>query len=201
MRDSSENKIDIILIRHGMTKNNLEKRYCGKNNNDDLLDDGIEKLKKNKAEGLYPSVDYLFSSSQLRALHTAKIIYPELEPIIIDEFDETDFGEFEGKNYEDLKDNPLYQKWIDSNGEDAFPGGESKAEHCERVKVGFNKVLEIASKKGIKSMAIVGHGGTIMAFLSNYASMNYYDCMVSTGLGYVCEYSFDTNHMSIKTKL
>ena len=87
MRDSSENKIDIILIRHGMTKNNLEKRYCGKNNNDDLLDDGIEKLKKNKAEGLYPSVDYLFSSSQLRALHTAKIIYPELEPIIIDEFD------------------------------------------------------------------------------------------------------------------
>ena len=201
MRDSSENKIDIILIRHGMTKNNLEKRYCGKNNNDDLLDDGIEKLKKNKAEGLYPSVDYLFSSSQLRALHTAKIIYPELEPIIIDEFDETDFGEFEGKNYEDLKDNPLYQKWIDSNGEDAFPSGESKAEHCERVKVGFNKVLEIALKKGIKSMAIVGHGGTIMALLSNYASMNYYDCMVSTGLGYVCEYSFDTNHMSIKTKL
>lgn len=201
MRDSSENKIDIILIRHGMTKNNLEKRYCGKNNNDDLIDEGIEIIGKNKGEGLYPTVDLLFSSSQIRALHSAKIIYPELDPIIIDEFDETDFGEFEGKNYEELKDNPLYQKWIDSNGEAAFPGGESKAEHCERVKIGFTKALEIASKKGIKSMAIVGHGGTIMALLSTYASMNYYDSMVSTGLGYVCEYSSETNRMSVKSKL
>ncbi|MBP5276706.1 MAG: histidine phosphatase family protein [Lachnospiraceae bacterium] len=184
-----------------MTKNNLEKRYCGKNNNDDLIDEGIEIIGKNKGEGLYPTVDLLFSSSQIRALHSAKIIYPELDPIIIDEFDETDFGEFEGKNYEELKDNPLYQKWIDSNGEAAFPGGESKAEHCERVKIGFTKALEIASKKGIKSMAIVGHGGTIMALLSTYASMNYYDCMVSTGLGYVCEYSSETNRMSVKSKL
>ena len=200
MRNSSENKIDIILIRHGMTKNNIEKRYCGKNNNDDLLDEGILKLTKYKNDGLYPPADILFSSSKVRALHTAGIIYPDLDSIIVSEFDEMDFGKFEGKNHEELKDNPLYQKWLDSNGEDAFPSGESKAEYTERVKKCFIKAIEIASKKDIKSMAIVGHGGTIMALLSSYASMNYYDCMVSTGLGYVCEYSYDTNHMSVKTK-
>ena len=201
MWDSSENKIDVILIRHGMTKNNLEKRYCGKKNNADLLCEGVEIIEKNKGEGLYPNVDLLFSSSQIRALHTAKIIYPELDPIIIDDFDETDFGEFEGKNYEDLKDNPLYQKWLDSNGEDAFPGGESKTQSCQRVKSGFIKALELSSNKNIKSIAIVGHGGTIMALLSTYSTMNYYDCMVSTGLGYICEYSYNTNRMLIKQKL
>ena len=201
MRDSSENKIDIILIRHGMTENNLEKRYCGRKNNDDLLDEGIEILVKNREAELYPSADIIFSSSKERALHTARIIYPELAPIIVDEFDETDFGDFEGKNYEDLKDNQLYQKWIDSNGEDAFPAGESKAEYVERVKRGFDKTLEIASKKDIKSIAIVGHGGTIMALLNAYASMNYYDCMVSTGLGYVCEYLHKEKQLLIKKKL
>ena len=201
MRSTSENKIDIVLIRHGLTKNNVEKRYCGKKNNDDLLEEGILALIKNIVDGLYPAADMVFSSSQLRTTNTAKVIYPNIQSIVVDEFDETDFGEFEGKNYEELKDNPAYQKWIDSNGEDAFPNGESKAEYCERVKRGFGKVLLEASKKQAKSIAIVGHGGTIMALLSSYANKNYYDCMVSVGCGYVCEYSYDTESMTVINKI
>ena len=38
------------------------------------------------------------------------------------------FGAYEGKNYEDLKNDSYYQKWIDSNGTLPIPEGESQQE-------------------------------------------------------------------------
>ena len=196
MWNSSENKIEIILIRHGATKNNIEKRYCGSKNDDELLDAAVNLIRDNAEKGIYPDVEIVYASPKKRALQTAGIIYPKEKPIIIDEFDEIDFGDFEGKNYDELKDNPDYQKWIESNGEMTFPNGDAKAEYCERVKAGFEKMAASVAKQGNKRVGIVAHGGTIMALLSVYAGDNYYDFMVHTGEGYICEY--DLNSRSIK---
>ena len=189
MRNSAEDKIRIVIIRHGMTATNIDKRYCGKRSDEDLCDEGIAALKAMIEKGVYPAASMLFVSPKKRAKSTAKFIYPELEQIVIDEFDEIDFGDFEGKNHAELDGNPDYQKWIDSNGETAFPNGESKEDLCKRVSEGFLKVLDIIeeAKEEISDIAIVAHGGTIMALLSTFAGMNYFNCLVSNAKGYVVE--------------
>ena len=189
MRNSAEDKIRIVIIRHGMTATNIDKRYCGKRSDEDLCDEGIAAVKAMIEKGVYPAASMLFVSPKKRAKSTAKLIYPELEQIVIDEFDEIDFGDFEGKNHAELDGNPDYQKWIDSNGETAFPNGESKEDLCKRVSEGFIKVLNIIeeAKEEISDIAIVAHGGTIMALLSNFAGMNYFNCLVSNAKGYVVE--------------
>ena len=199
MRNSAEDKIRIVIIRHGSTAANRDKRYCGKRSDEDLCDEGIAAVKGMIEKGVYPKASMLFVSPKKRAKSTAKLIYPELEQIVIDEFDEIDFGDFEGKNHAELDGNPDYQKWIDSNGETAFPNGESKDDLCKRVTEGFLKVLDIFSKEISDNeklmdrleenadIAIVAHGGTIMALLSTFAGMNYFNCLVSNAKGYIVE--------------
>ena len=43
----------IVLIRHGATKGNLEKRYIGRTD-EDLCGEGIKKLKEDTCAGIYP---------------------------------------------------------------------------------------------------------------------------------------------------
>jgi alpha-ribazole phosphatase len=57
---------------------------------------------------------------------TANIIYPETDVSqihICENLKEMDFGMFENKSYEDLKDEPEYIKWLESDGRNPFPGG------------------------------------------------------------------------------
>ena len=201
MRDSTENQIMVLLIRHGTTRCNIEKRYCGKASDEDLTDEEIESVKKKAVADVYPFAEIVFCSPKKRALHTANIIYPDLNPVVIGEFDEIDFGEFEGKNYEELKDSPEYRQWIDSGGENRFPEGESREEYCKRVKKGFLKALEETMRQNAKSMGIIGHGGTIMALLSMFAGKNYYDCMVGNSEGFLCGFSPDTGMMKVIRKI
>ena len=105
----------ITLIRHGKTSGNREKRYVGIT--DEALSSEGELEIKTRA---YPKADIVFSSPMMRCLETAKIIYPDQEPIVIPELRETDFGRFEGKNYlERLAAQPklagemLFQDWAD----------------------------------------------------------------------------------------
>ena len=105
----------LILIRHGMTAGNREKRYIGMTD-EKLCPIGREALNQEKKRSLYPAADLLFSSPLVRCLETAAILYPGQEPLIIEAFRECSFSQFEGKNYKELSDNPLYQAWIDSGG-------------------------------------------------------------------------------------
>ena len=184
--DNNEIKINILFIRHGKTSSNLEKRYCGARTDDDLCDEGIRELKKKKEEGIYPSIDILYCGKKKRCLSTAEILYSDTEKIIIDEFDEIDFGDFEGKNYEELKDNPEYMKWMESGGKLPFPDGESREEYCEREWAGFGKILDDIKQVNI---GIIAHGGTIMAILSHLTGEEYFDFQTECGGGYLCTLS------------
>ena len=56
-------------------------------------------------------------------------------------FRETGFGIFEGHTYEELKDDPAYQLWLDTAGEIPPPGGESKAAQKIRTLGAFHSVI------------------------------------------------------------
>lgn len=193
MRDRAEDQmITLVFIRHGETQANREKRYLGKTE-EPLSKKGISDLQEYKRRNVYPKVDLLFSSPMRRCLETAGIIYPELCPAVIPEWEEMDFGLFEYRNYEELKDDIRYQEWLKSNGMLPFPEGESRENFILRCKKGFAKMCDILCltaerKKGIPVTAgLVVHGGTIMALLSSYAKGDYFDYQVPNGKGYTCQ--------------
>lgn len=194
MRNWSENQITLVLIRHGATNANKERRYLGKTD-ETLSEEGRERLLQAKQSGIYPEVDVLFSSPMRRCRETAELLYPGQEPMIIPEWEEMNFGEFEGKNYFDLKDDVRYQEWIDSNGTLPFPSGESREEFIERCKNGFYKMLEVISvryqSKETLTIGLVVHGGTIMSLLSEFYGGDYFDYQVKNGLGYACALETD----------
>ena len=111
-----------ILIRHGKTRGNLEGRYVGCRTDEPLSPEGIEELKQRS----YPRAEWVYVSPMSRCIETAEILYPGVPMEIVPDFRECDFGDFEGKNYAELNGRADYQAWIDSGGQMAFPGGESR---------------------------------------------------------------------------
>ena len=183
-----------ILVRHGKTAGNLEKRYIGSRTDEPLLPESLASIKESDDVSAF-----VFTSPMLRARQTADALFPGREKIIIEELSETDFGLFEGKNYKELTGDPDYQRWIDSGGTIAFPGGEDPADFRERSFSGFVKAVETAAEKGCESIWIVAHGGTVMSVMSRLAGGDYYDFMSSCAEGYELELEVSRNNVSLKS--
>lgn len=185
----SENQIEIVLIRHGSTRSNQEHRYLGKQD-EALCKEGILKIQSTLERNVYPKADYVFGSPMRRCVETAKIIYPSQKMIVIPEWTEMDFGDFEGKKYIELAQDERYQEWIDSGGKLPFPGGEDRIGFVERCKSGMHRMIEMVSQmENSQSCAeltigMIVHGGTIMALLSSFAGGEYFDYQVANGNGY-----------------
>lgn len=198
----------IYLIRHSITEGNLKKRYIGRTD-EPLCPEGEVLLKEHLAAGVYPEADKIFVSPMKRCIQTARILYPSQELTVIDELSECDFGTFENKNYEELKDLPEYQKWLQSGGAMRFPEGESKENFTRRSLAGFERALLMCgcNKKTLEgrygsagkckpvgqkaaselmSAVFVVHGGTIMSIMERYAvpKGTYYDFQTGNGEGY-----------------
>ena len=166
----SENQIKMVWIRHGATRSNKECRYLGKTD-EGLSEEGIAELERTKKANYYPEADYIFSSPMKRCLETAKILYPAQNTVVIPDWEEIDFGVFEGKNYIDLQKDRRYQAWIDSNAALAFPEGEGRKEFIERCRQGFYKMLkylccqmEKEQKSDIR-IGLIVHGGIILSLI------------------------------------
>jgi alpha-ribazole phosphatase len=168
------------FLRHGATKGNLEKRYVGATD-EELLPEFRRELQALKL----PAVEQVYASPLRRCLETAEIAFPGAPVTIVPDLRECDFGAFEYRNYEELKDLAAYQAWLDSRGGIAFPGGESRPDFCRRVTRAFDEVAVKANKLG-GDCAISAHGGTLMAILEARAlpRRDFYDYQVAAGHGY-----------------
>lgn len=162
--------MEIILIRHFMTRGNQNHRYIGTTDEPLLKGQAWESAGTDRscAAG-YPDVQAVAVSPLKRCVETANIIYPCVRRVVCSDLRECDFGLFENKSYEELKDNPDYQRWIKSGGTLSFPGGEARDVFCERSVRGFVSVTERFLKENVRSAAFVVHGGTIMAILDRFA--------------------------------
>ena len=152
-------------------------RYIGITN-EHLAKEGIELLKSKS----YPKVDVVYCSPMLRCIETAVILYSKLEPVIINDLRECDFGDFENKNYKELSGNEDYQKWIDSMGTMDFPNGEPLSDFKKRCIKSFEYIIEDCVKNKYESIALIVHGGTIMSILDKYSytHKDYYNCQIKS---------------------
>lgn len=157
----------IYLIRNGLTKGATEGRYIG-HTDEPLSDEGRKQIVELATSGIFPEVEAVISSPFKRCTQTAKLIYPNKEPLIIDAIKECDFGEFEGLTADELYDNEDFKEWIKGDLDSAPPHGESNREFSVRIYNAFIKIIEGILKAGISETAIVTHGGIIMSWLAAF---------------------------------
>ena len=174
----------ILLIRHGMTEGNRQRRYIGVTD-EPLCPEGIRQLEQTRVPFL---PDRIYVSPMLRCVQTAQILFPEQELTAIRELREMDFGIFENRCWaDDLEHDPRYLQWLDGRCEGQVPDGEGKAGFTRRCVEGFHKALALADGS---PAALVVHGGTIMSILSEYAEDGgeYYSWNPANGHGYAAEW-------------
>lgn len=195
MWNQPEIKINLTLIRHGKTPSNREHRYLGVTE-EALSGEGRKQLEILAEKDILKKTWLLFISPMLRCQESAGILFPGRKAYPIEEWREMNFGAYEGKNYEDLKNDSYYQKWIDSNGTLPFPEGESQQEYIKRCHRGLLTATKIIQKEIAenqiaesqpRNITAVVHGGTIMALLHILAGGNYFDYQVKNGGGYCCK--------------
>ena len=174
----------IMLIRPG----NEKRQYIG--STDEVLSEKTAFLKRS-----YPIPEYIIASPMKRCVQTAKRIWgTDLSgcPIVLEPLmRECDFGQFEGKTYEQLKKNAAYIKWLKSGGITAFPGGEDQEEFRKRCVEGMKKQVRFLIARHVKYAAFVVHGGTIMAVMHALyeEKKDFYNWQVENGSGYLVSVS------------
>lgn len=175
----------VHLIRNGLTDENLEGRYIG-HTDVEISEEGKAQLGRMKDELIFPPVDAVFTSPLKRCTETAKILCPDNMPIVIDGFIEYNFGEFENKTAEELKDSPVFPRWLAGEKGVEPPFGESNEAFEKRIRETFEKVAEGLMKTGTTSAAIVTHGGVIMAILAAYGipELPMHEWLTPSGCGF-----------------
>lgn len=152
MWNQPEIKINLLLIRHGKTPSNREHRYLGVTE-EALSGEGRKQLEILAEKDILKKPWLLFISPMLRCQESAGILFPGKKAYPIEEWREMNFGAYEGKNYEDLKNDSYYQKWIDSNGTLPFPEGESQQEYIKRCQRGLLTATKIIEEKIAREVA------------------------------------------------
>lgn len=153
-----------LLIRHGKTQGNIERRYLG-DPDEPLSEEGIREAERLAGDHLLPPVDLVLSGPAMRCRQTAKILFPGTEPEICP-LSEIDFGIFKGKNADDLIDNKEYRQWLETGCTSDIPGGESVSAFKKRCCEVFK---QIAEQNNAQTAALIVHGGNIMAIMENFA--------------------------------
>ena len=145
----------ITLVRHGKTQSNQEHRYLGWT--DELLcREGIALLLKKMRKGLYPqSPDRVVCSPMRRCIQTAAWICPKGYPYRIeDDLRETNFGIFEGKTYEELKEDPTISGGLLPTGKGPSRRGSPGCRCARAALPGLSGRWPVRCRRGKRSCSL-----------------------------------------------
>lgn len=169
----------IYLIRHGKTNANEKRLYCGS------TDISLSETGREELEQLHYDIKNVrfITSGMKRTNETLQILFGDVPFDTDPRFREVDFGIFEMRSYEELKDTPPYQAWLTGDNEaNVPPHGESGAQMRERVLAAFSEIRE--------DSCIITHGGVIAAIMEHLfadENKNRYEWQPQPGLGYAIE--------------
>ena len=156
----------LILVRHGETAWNAQKRYQG-TKNPGLNDKGRKQAKAVANELKHEKIDAIYCSPMRRARETLEEIikfHPSIEPVFLDNLVELNYGGFEGLTKQEIaeKFGDYLHERVKKGIHFKYPSGESVAELLERI-IG---VLERLKKKHFGQIVlIVGHSNANKAML------------------------------------
>ena len=157
----------LLLIRHCEPDEHALGRCYGS------LDLGLSNLGLRNATRLASALEQvgvaaIYTSPALRARQTAASIVAArgVEPIVVEALRELDFGEFEGRTYEEIAQShpEHYRQWMESPTEVRFPGGENYTQLQQRT---LKAIASIQGRHAGQVAAVVTHGGVIRAILAH----------------------------------
>lgn len=175
----------IYLIRHGKTEANEKRLYCGSTDLP-LSAVGVEELKTLRYE--IRNARFL-TSGMKRTEQTLEVLFGAVAHSADSRLREVDFGLFEMRSYDELKDDPDYQAWICGDNEANIPpGGESGQQMRRRVLAAFAQV-----RRSQQDTVIVTHGGVIAAIMAElFPAENKHRYQWQPGNG--CGYAINGSH-------
>ena len=144
----------LTLLRHGYTEGNRRRLYYGSTDLP-LLPEGWEALAVLREQGGYPTAARYYTSGMLRTEQTLLALYGPVPHTVLPGLREMDFGIFEMRTYEELKQDAAYQRWICGNIEDhvcphgesgvGFPAGPAVTAGLRRREPGSRSTFPVAS--------------------------------------------------------
>ena len=184
--------MQILLVRHGATDWNLERR-CQGSSDRDLSEVGIRQAEQIASLLSGEDIQAIYSSHLRRARQTAEYIsQPHDLPVLIEEdVRELDHGHLEGLTFNQIKQNyaEFLLRWRSEPAEVRVPGGERLADVAERAWNGLNQIVQRHSDA--ERILVVSHNFPIVGIvcrvtgtdLNQYRSFHVDPCGV-TRLGY-----------------
>ena len=166
----------LTLLRHGQTEGSLKDLYYGAADLP-VLPQSLAELSSCREK--YPTAERYYTSGLLRTEQTLQALYGPVAHKKLLGLREMDFGDFEMKSYEQLKDDPAYQKWIEDVEHNPCPGGESAPIVLRRSLAAMETVL---SGKG-DAVCII-HGGITSGLMMHWFGGDRYSYLVKPGQGY-----------------
>ena len=166
----------LMLIRHGVTRWNKEKRYCGHK------DIGLSREGRSQIKLLFNRLnaikfDKIYCSNRKRAIQTARILFKREKMIRHQGLREINFGVLEGLRYEEImqKYAHVYEKWLKDSFKNNIPGAEPMNVFKRRV---AGTIKRIACSNHDKTIAVVCHGGVIGVFVNGILkNRNFWRCV------------------------
>ena len=160
----------LVLVRHGETTGQSSIRYYGRT---DVALSDLGRAQMAAVGRVLRHIGFarVFTTPLCRAGEGARIIGEgrALEPLVLAEFVEVDFGRFEGLTAEEIKLRmpAEFEHWQRHRLEDSYryPGGESREAFNARVAAGVARMLALwGEQSGAAGPALlVAHRGVIRA--------------------------------------
>lgn len=166
----------LYLIRHGKTLANEQHLYCGS------TDLPLSRQGREELEKLHYALDakHFVTSGMARTEQTLEVLFGPVAHTVQPQLREVDFGIFEMGSYEQLKDTPEYQQWLEGDNEANIPPrGESGAQMKQRVCQAMAAIEE--------DTVVITHGGVIAAIMEQWfpqEGKNRYQWQPAPGHGY-----------------
>jgi probable phosphoglycerate mutase len=151
----------LVLVRHGETKWNVEKRIQGQGDSP-LTDEGLEQARAIGRRLAREKFDRIVSSDLGRAMQTAREIGTLTRHEIVPDarLRERHFGDGEGLTYAEIDERypGAFSRVREVDPDYAIPNGESRRQFHERVVAALEALAE--EHRG-EALVVVTHGGVL----------------------------------------
>lgn len=167
--------LEILLIRHGQTDWNRDRRIMGR------TDVPLNRTGRAEAKGLARAlrdvrIDAVYTSPVLRAVQTAKLLLNGRKRRVAHAHDmaEIDYGLWIGKTFDEVIPEKAFHVYHKTPHKACPPGGEPMCDVYRRA-VQFIEKIRRRHKKG--RIAVVSHADVIKTILVHYLGMDLNDLL------------------------
>lgn len=163
----------IIFLRHGQAKNNVERVLAGRTKGIPLTETGIQQAQHTAELLEHMNISAIYSSPIQRAKHTAEIVgeHNSIDVKIDDRLIELDMGKFTGVPYDEIftSHGNVFMKFYNGELEIAHNGVETFSEVKKRVLGIVDHVIENHPDENV---VLVTHMDPIKAMLSTVVDLS-----------------------------